>query len=271
MAYMKSGLWIVVGTLLLSGCGLLRPLIGSRSASLEIAGDSATAVVAQASDDGFAALAASEIASTFVESIPQPVGESVFVETQNRDRAPRGLKPVRFEETVGFAPEATVALNPDAAAAGLTTDALPAQIVLAEVTLIVATFDGAYDGLASLPSITAPESFFLLSSYPSDFEQPLTLEKGACAEATCTYSFSDPEAAAEAVQVRVDNTDREVQVGGETLVIEPFNSIYEIRTGGDETNTSNVNVVVRGAGLGDALVGSAIIFEFVTSDGKTVL
>ncbi len=271
MTYLKSGLWIVTATLLLSSCGVLRPFIGSRSASLEIGSDSATAVVAQASEEGFAALAASEIASTFVESIPQPVGESVFVETQNRDRAPRGLKPVRFQETVGFAPEATLTLNPEAAAAGLTVDELPQEIVLAEVTLIIATFDGAYDGLASLPPIEEPESLFLLSSYSSDPEAPLVLEKGTCAETTCTYTFSDPVAAAEAVEVRVDNTDREVEVGGETLIVEPFNSLYEIRTGGDETNTSNVNVVVRGSGLGDTLVGTAITFEFVTSDGKTVL
>ena len=271
MSYVRSGLWVLMGTLLLSGCGLLRPFIGSRSASLEIAGDSPTLVVAQASESGFAAIAASDISSTFVESIPQPIGESVFVETENRDRAPRGLKPVRFQETVGFAPDATVALNPDAVTAGLTTDALPEQLILTDVTLVIATFDGAYDGLASLPPITAPESFFLLSSYSSDFETPLTLEKGTCEDATCTYSFSDPEAAARAVEVRVDNTEREVEVEGETLVIEPFNSLYEIRTGGDETNTSNVNVVISGAGLGEALVGAAVTFEFVTSDGKTVL
>ena len=271
MTYLKSGLWIVLGALLLSGCGILRPFIGSRSASLEIAGDSTTLVVAQASSEGFGALATSEIASAFVDSIPQPVGESVFVETENRDRAPRGLKPVRFQETVGFAPEVTVTLNPEAVAGGVTTDALPARIALAEVTLVIATFDGSYTDLASLPPIAAPESLFLLSSYTSTLEEALTLDKGDCAEATCTYSFSDPEAAASAVEVRVDNTEREVEVGGETLVVEPFNSLYEIRTGGDETNTSNVNVVVSGAGLGEALAGTAITFEFVTSDGKTVL
>ena len=271
MTYLKSGLWIVMGALLLSGCGVLRPFIGSRAASLEIGGDSATLVVAQASDEGFAAIAASEIASTFVTSIPQPLGESVFVETDNRDRAPSGLKPVRFEETVGFAPEATVALNPDQVAAGLTVDALPEQIVIAEVTLIVATFDGVYNGLASLPPITAPESLFLLSPYRSALSEPLALVKGACAETACTYSFSDPEVAAGLIKVRVDNNDREVEVNGETRIIKPFSSLYEIRTGGEARNTSNVNVVLSGFGFGEALRGTAIIFEFVTRDGRTAL
>ena len=257
--------------LLLSACGLLRPFIGDPDASLEIGGDTATLTVLPPEDPDTPVTAEFDAATNPSTDANPATGDLVVKITEDVDTAPPGLRPREFRETIGFAGSATYTPNPDFVPEGATaTNVSPETMTITSAVLTVTT----YDGTGQPPTPTGPISKILQSMYPSG-ELSLVLNKGTCTDTTCEYSFADTEAIEDVLEVRVTNEEREVTLrNGETITVSPYDSLYEIRTGGELMNTTIVALQVQGVSGEEALPvipGSFLELEFTTKDGRSVL
>ena len=254
--------------LLLSACGLLRPFIGDPDASLEIGGDTANLTVLPPEDPNTPISAEFDAATNPSTDANPATGDLVVKITEDVDTAPPGLKPNAFRETIGFAGPVTFTPNPDFIPEGATaTNVSPETMTLTSAVLTVTT----YDGTGQPPAPTEDISLVLQSQYPSG-EISLVLNKGMCTDTACEYTFADTEAITDVLEVEVTNEEREVPGAGFT--IRPYDSLYEIRTGGEPMNTTIVALQVQGVSGVEALPiipGSFIELEFTTKDGRSVL